>query len=258
MIPSRPPLLARVLFGCLCAAGIPAVAAATFSVSPTKVELDAQHRSAILTFKNDGQAPLRMQVRPMRWKMAPDGTWQLTPSDDLIVTPELLEVAPGKSVQMRVGSLHDAGASEVSYRLLIDELPNLDGAASTARPEIKVRTRVSLPIFLEPSDPTRTPVLRSASLRHRVLTLRLGNDGTQRLDAQGIKLSILDRAGHVVGSHDQVANYVLAGATESVTTTLPAKVCARAASVSVTWPGLAASVPARPINTGAEACGGKP
>lgn len=246
----------RILAALLLTAALPAAHAATFSVSPTRVELDAKHRAAILTVNNSGDAPLRMQVRPMLWTMQPDGEWKLTPSDDLIVTPELLEVAPGKSLQMRVGSMVDAGATETSYRLLIDELPNLGEGTSTAHPEIKVLTRVSLPVFDEPASPRRMPLLRSAALRKGVLELGIGNDGNQRLDAQSVKVSVSDGAGHALGEHDEVENYVLAGSTWFLRVKLPASTCQQATSVSVSWSSLASTSPPHPITRGAEACEG--
>lgn len=239
----------------LVAAWLPA-AAATFSVSPIRVELDAQHRSAILTFNNSGQTPLRMQVRPMLWSMQPDGQWKLTPSDDLIVTPELLEVAPGKNVQLRVGSLLEAGATEASYRLLINELPNISDKASAAQPEIKVLTQVSLPVFVEPANPVPTPVLRSATLQKSLLELGLGNSGNQRLDAQNVTVELRDAKGQVIEQHQQIANYVLAGATWFLRLNLPANACARAASVSVSWSRMANTSPTHPITKGAQACEG--
>ncbi len=254
---SRRPVRATLMLICLLlvAAGLPAKAA-TFSVSPIRVELDARHRSAILTFNNSGETPLRMQVRPMLWSMEADGQWKLTPSDDLIVTPELLEVDPGKSVQLRVGSLLDAGTVEASYRLLINELPNLSDKASAARPEIKVLTQVSLPIFVEPANPAPMPVLRSATLQKSLLELGLDNSGNQRLDAQNVKVNLLDAKGQVIEQHQQIANYVLAGATWFLRLNLPANVCARAASVSVSWSRMANISPTHPITKGAQACEG--
>ena len=247
----------RALIGLLFTLSLPVASAATFSVSPTRVELDASHHAAILTFSNSGDQPLRMQVRPMHWSTAADGQWQLTPSDDLVVTPELLEVAPGHNVQLRVGSLLDASASEISYRLLIDELPNLTEDKSAQKPEIKVLTQVSLPVFVEPAQVMRAPVLNSASVEHGELTVGIGNTGTQRMDPQSVKVTVTDPAGHVLEQHDQVASYVLPGSVWFLHMKLPANICPHVASVSVTWSGMANTSPTHTITTGAEACEGK-
>jgi fimbrial chaperone protein len=229
--------------------------AATFSVSPLRVELDARHRTDMLTLRNTGDEPLRIQVRSMHWDMAGDGEWQLTPSDDLIVTPQFLEIAPGQSGQLRIGSLTDAGAREASYRLLLDELPNLSEGSGGQTPEIRVLTRVSLPVFLEPAQATRLPALSTAQIEHGALVIGMDDRGTRRLDPQKVTLTLIDRNGRVLEQREQMANYVLPGSTSFLQVKLSANVCQRAASVSVSWLDTQASN-AQPITTGAESCEG--
>lgn len=246
----------QALIRLACALAVPVAGAATFSVTPLKIELDARHRAAILTLGNGGDEPLRVQVRSMHWQMGPDGQWQLTPSDDLIVTPQLIEVAPGQSGQLRIGSLLETGASEASYRLLIDELPNLSGGDSLQSPQIKMLTQVSLPVFLEPARVTRVPTINSATLEHGVVLAAIGNSGTQRLDPQNIKVTVSDSTGHVLDQTDQKTNYVLPGSTWFLHMKLSANDCQRAASISVSWPDAAKTSLPQPISAGAEACAG--
>jgi fimbrial chaperone protein len=230
------------------------IQAATFSINPLRVELDARHRTDIITLKNTADTPLRVQVREMLWSMADQGEWQLTPSKDLIVTPELVEIPPGESAQFRVGTLIDSGASEGSYRLLLDELPNLDERDS--KPEIRVLTEISMPVFLEPARRTRVPALGAVSIAHGQLSLGLRAGGTQRLDPQNVKVAVSDDSGHVLERRDATANYVLPGRTWFMNLKLPADTCARAATVSVTWPDLASTSLTQAITPDAKACAG--
>src|SRR5271163_2489570 len=162
--------------------------AATFSINPLRVELDARHRTDIINLKNTAESPLRVQVRAMLWTVTDDGQWQLTPSTDLIVTPELVEIPPGQAAQLRVGILPDPGASEGTSRLLLDELPNLDSAAEPLS-QIRVLTQISMPVFLEPAQRKRVPSLGTAAIEHGVLGVSVGDGGTQRLDPQRIKVA---------------------------------------------------------------------
>jgi fimbrial chaperone protein len=230
------------------------IQAATFSINPLRVELDARHRTDIITLKNTADTPLRVQVREMLWSMADQGEWQLTPSKDLIVTPELVEIPPGESAQFRVGTLIDSGASEGSYRLLLDELPNLDERDS--KPEIRVLTEISMPVFLEPARRTRVPALGAVSIAHGQLSLGLRAGGTQRLDPQNVKVAVSDDGGHVLEQRDATANYVLPGRTWFMNLKLPPDSCARAATVSVTWPDLASTSLTQAITPDAKACAG--
>jgi fimbrial chaperone protein len=232
--------------------------AATFSINPTRVELDAKHRSDIITVYNSGDATLRLQVRSMRWQMRGDGQWKLDPTDDLIVTPELAEVAPGKTVELRVGSLQAVDSTEASYRLLLNELPGLANDPSSKSGQIRVLTEINLPVFLEPEHVQRKPVLRGGSIDGSKLSLGVGNDGNQRLDPQSVSVSVLDRGGKTLLQKDVVANYVLAGSTATLELALSHQVCTSAASVSVTWTGALKQTLVHPINTnGSEACESK-
>ena len=234
---------------------VPSVRAATFSINPLRVELDARHRTDIINLRNTAESPLRVQVRTMLWTVADDGQWQLTPSRDLIVTPELLEIAPGQAAQLRVGVLADPGASEGTYRLLLDELPNQDAAPGSVS-EIRVLTQVSMPVFLEPLRRSRIPSLDAVTVDHGVLSMGLGDSGTQRLDPQRIKIALLHGGGHVLDQRDMTANYVLSGRTWYLNIKLPAGSCERAATVSVTWPDLANTSLTHAIATDTKACDG--
>jgi fimbrial chaperone protein len=232
--------------------------AATFSINPTRVELNAKHRSDIITVFNSGDATLRLQVRSMRWQMQSDGQWKLDPSDDLIVTPELAEVAPGKTIELRVGSLQAVDSTEASYRLLLNELPGLANDPSAKSGQIRVLTEINLPVFLEPEHVERKPVLRSGRIDRGKLSIGVGNDGNQRLDPQSVSVSVLDHAGKTLLQKDVVANYVLAGSTAMLDLKLSHEVCTGAASFSVTWNGALAQTLAHSINTnGSEACESK-
>jgi fimbrial chaperone protein len=242
------------LVGLLFAIALPAQAA-TFSINPLRVELDARHRTDIINLKNTAESPLRIQVRAMLWTMADDGQWQLTPSTDLIVTPELVEIPPGQAAQLRVGILPDPGDSERTYRLLLDELPNLDSAAESL-PQIRVLTQISMPVFLEPAQRKRVPSLGTAAIEHGVLGVGVGDGGTQRLDPQRIKIAVLDGGGHVLEQRDMTANYVLPGRTWFLSMKLPADACERAATVLVTWPDLANTSLTHAITTDTKACDG--
>jgi fimbrial chaperone protein len=156
---------------------------------------------------------------------------------------------------LRVGVLADPGASESTYRLLLDELPNVDSAAGPLS-EIRVLTQVSMPVFLEPARRTRAPSLSAAAVEHGTLGVGLGNSGTQRLDPQRIVVAVLDRSGKTLEQRDATANYVLPGRTWFLSMKLPADACARAVTVSVTWPDLANTSLSQAITTDTKACDG--
>ncbi|HEX7112092.1 MAG TPA: fimbria/pilus periplasmic chaperone [Mizugakiibacter sp.] len=210
--------------------GAGTAAAANFSINPLRVELDNRHQAEILLLHNDSAAPLRLQVETTRWTMDADGTWQTVPTDELIATPLLLEIAANGSAQLRVGTLTAASDTERAYRLLINELPgDDDGAQGQVR--LRVLTRVSLPVFLEPAGAKTAPGVAGARFVQGRLHLDLENGGSRRMDPQTTTVTLLDAAGRKLLRKDVNAAYVLPGAKLPVELAVPAEACRQARAV---------------------------
>lgn len=213
-------------------AGAGTALAANFSINPLRVELDSRHQAEILMLHNDGTAPLRLQVETTRWSMDADGTWQTAPTDELIATPLLLEIAANGSAQLRVGTLAQATDTERAYRLLINELPGDDDDAG-GQVRLRVLTRVSLPVFFEPPGAKPEPRIADARFLQGRLRIGLGNGGTRRMDPQTATVTLLDAAGRKLFRRDVNAAYVLAGARLPVELTVPAEACRQARTVRI-------------------------
>lgn len=214
----------------LGAAGAGTATAANFSINPLRVELDGRHPAEILALHNDGAAPLRLQVDTTRWTMDAAGAWQTEPTDELIATPLLLEIPVNGSAQLRVGTLTPVTDVERAYRLLINELPGEDDAGE-GQVRLRVLTRVSLPVFVEPAGAKAAPRLAEARLEQGRLHLALANAGNRRLDPQTAGVSLLDAHGRTLFSKDIEAGYVLADRTLPLQLAVPAEACRQARRV---------------------------
>ena len=73
-----------------------------------------------------------------------------------------MQVAPGKQQMVRVIRIHSAPVSqELSYRVLVDELP---GKASAERSVgLKVLLRYSIPVFVTPQASRSAPAVTDLS-----------------------------------------------------------------------------------------------
>ena len=123
--------------------------AATLNVSPVRIEIAAAERSAVVTLRNESTAPASVQADIHHWGQDEDGGDRLTTTEDLLIVPRIFTIPPGQSQVVRVGRLIEADAeSELTYRLIFTELaPPGDSQYSSG---IKVRLRLSLPVFLSP------------------------------------------------------------------------------------------------------------
>lgn len=118
--------------------------AQALQVAPVSLTFAPDQRTASLTVTNQSAAPMTIQVRPFRWQEQA-GTSALTETAALAVSPPLVEVPAGQSQTVRLLLRQPAGATEATYRLLVDQLPP---AARTSG--LTIVLRLSLPVFAAP------------------------------------------------------------------------------------------------------------
>ena len=205
--------------------------AAEFQLSPVRVQLDARQRADTVVVANNGDAPLRFEVSVNLWSMAADGSWQLVPSDDLIVHPLLLEISSRGKSRLRVGVIEPPMAGvERAYRVELQELP---GDATSSGSQLKMLTRISLPVFVDETAAKPHPALVEATLRAGSLAFGLRNDGEGYLPPQPLALELRSADASVLDRQALQGNYVLAGATLPIKARIPHALCTRVAAIAV-------------------------
>jgi len=251
---SRRPLrsLAAGLALALMAAG--PVAAADFGVVPLKVLLSQSKSTEVLTIRNNSATPLRLQVEGKKWAQGTDKAWQLTDTDDLIFSPEILTVAPSGEATLRVGTLEQADEKELSYRVLLTEIRDSTQATAPGL-SLNVRTQVSLPVFVDPAGVAPKPALVSAERRQNTVRLGVDNSGTARIDAQGVGVDLLDASGKVVDTTQATSSYALGGASMFIDVAVKAASCKVATSVRLTLSSPVVTL-THDLPAAAQQCGG--
>jgi fimbrial chaperone protein len=223
--------VAAVLACVACAAAARPAAAGDLELSPILVELSARSRTALVSVRNAGGAPMRYQARAYAWAQGTDGAMDLVPARDLVVFPPLLELAPGEARNLRVGADATPGAAERAWRLVVEELPRRDVAQDT---QVQVLTRVGVPVFFAPAKPAASGELAVLSRDGARVRVALRNTGTVRLRPTAVALSLRDAAGAPVHERALEAWYVLAGGERVYEVDLPAAACAKASELVVT------------------------
>ena len=180
--------------------------ATAVAVDPTRLHLSDKAHSQSLSLRNSGTEKARFQVSAFSWAQSLTGEMQLTPTQDILFFPSLLEIAPGETRKIRVTSDVPADAIEKSYRLFVDELPppNANTAGS-----IRVLTRPGVPVFLQPGTPAARPALNLALQRSHLL-VSLENHGNSYVMAQSVRVVGKTKTGEVQFERDLQAWYVLA------------------------------------------------
>lgn len=199
---------------------------ADVQVSPVVVELDARARSGILTVKNASQEKVRYQVSAFSWRQDAAGKMELLPTQELVVFPLLLEIAPGESRNVRVGLATAPGQAEKTYRVFVEQLPPAESPEQTG--QVRILMRVGVPVFVAPATRvTKRDVAFTAVAAGRASVL-VRNTGTVRIRPTNVRVVGLDAQGEPAFTVPLVAWYVLAGDERAYEAQLPADACPRA------------------------------
>lgn len=176
------PTLRAVLHALVCAltaaaALLPGAAhAASLQISPVMINLRATQAATGVSLQNDGDTPIYGQVRVFLWEQK-GGDDVLTPTDELIASPPVMQIGP-KSAQTirlvrRTGAV--AAGPERQYRVLIDEVPT----TAEARDGVAIKLQYSVPVFLAATTPNAAPQLAWQFFkRDNAWYLRVTNSGT--------------------------------------------------------------------------------
>ncbi len=204
--------------------------ASPVTVTPTTVVLGPNQTTALITLTNESDDPTRFEAAANVWSENPDGTTVLEPNADIIVFPQLTTLAPHESKRIRIGTERAPGTAERSYRLILQELPQLN--RDTGRLQIQVLAKISLPIFVTPRGAQATAAIVPPRLENGVLQFDVANTGAMRF-----VLRQVDVIGHGVGgetfSLKTAGWYVLAGGRRTFQVALNAADCRRTTEVEI-------------------------
>jgi fimbrial chaperone protein len=237
---------ARVLAAAVLLAGAAGLAsAARFSINLTRVHLGKNHPVETVALGNEEAQPLNFEVQVKRWTQGADGAWSLVPSDELVVHPLIVTVPVGGKARVRIGTLAPTTDTEQAYRVELQQLP--DPGATTDAMQVRMLTRISVPVFVEPLDAKPAVVLSASSASSDKLGLVLRNGGKAYAPPGEASVRVLDDTGRVVHQGKLSIGYVLAGAQLPIATAWPAGACARAVEVELAMAegaNLRAAIPA--------------
>ncbi|MFC3125040.1 molecular chaperone [Pseudoroseomonas globiformis] len=179
-------LTRKRLLATLCAlalaglSGHPA-SAGSLEVSPVSTDMAPGQQSSIVTVTNREPHPTSVQVRAFAWSQDRRHD-TLTPTQDLLVSPPVFQLAPGASQVVRLVLRRTPNDAERAFRLLVDEIP---GPAQEGQ-QVRFALRLSLPVFAHSTNTGR------AELDWRIMpdgVLSVTNRGTRRAQLAGLTLA---------------------------------------------------------------------
>lgn len=194
--------LAAGLFLALVLVVPAAFARGQLQAGPTQLEIGSETSSTRLTLRNTGDTPVAAQVRVYAWSQ-PDGEDYLVSSDDLAVSPPIVELPPGGRQVVRLVRLQASPSGrDGSYRVVVDELPgDQEGEGS----RVHLRMRYVIPLFTRAAD--AAAVALSCLSRHDGAQLVCDNHGGRAAQLGASRL--FDAAGDQVVLSEGLYGYVL-------------------------------------------------
>jgi fimbrial chaperone protein len=221
---------ARAAFLLLISAGAVARAGG-LNVSPIHVHLAPDSTKALLTLRNDGDEVVRYQVSANSWAQGPEGEMQLGPTSDIVFFPALFQLKPGEERSVRIGVATPFGLLEKSYRLFVEELPPAEKAAQPVS-QVRVLTRVGVPVFLAPARAIEHRGIQEVDLSRGRLRFKVVNDGTVHFREDAVRIRGVSAKGEELFAREKRGWYVLAGGAIAYDFELPSR-CERLAAVVV-------------------------
>src|SRR4051812_18089968 len=88
--------------------GVPPATAGSFTVSPVRIFMQVRERATAITVVNEGDSELVMQAELYAWSQKPDGVDELTATEDMIMAPPILKLAPRSRQVVRLANLRAA------------------------------------------------------------------------------------------------------------------------------------------------------
>jgi len=183
-----------------------AAEAQALSVQPVNVFLAPGQRATTVTVSNQGTGKTAVQIRAFAWSQE-NGDDQLTPSDQVVISPPIATIPPGGNqvvrLILRLPPL--SGDQESSYRIIVDQIP------PPAEPGIvHIILRLSIPIFAEPTSRAAPNVQFHLDVSGGRLFLVGVNGGLRHETLRNIELLTTD--GRKLKPLPGLSPYVLAGA----------------------------------------------
>ena len=200
------------------------VYANSFQVSPIRINLAPNESSILLTVRNEANDRLRLQVSVSAWDESKSGDMVLIPTEEIIFYPTLLTLNPGDQRNVRVGTKNAVVAEEKSFRIFIEELPSQLKLTTTG---VRLLTRMSVPIFIQPAKSEARPRIEQMALRAPEFSFELKNNGNVHFQPRQILVKGAGANGETVLERKIPGWYVLAGGTRHYHVDVPKGDCAK-------------------------------
>lgn len=197
------------LVSMILALGLSQAMASSLQVTPVRIQVESPAAASTITVSNPGDTPLAAQLRIFKWTRS-GGKDTLAPTKDVVASPPLAKLAPGQPYVVRIIRVSKTPLhGEETYRLLVDEIPDLRASAPRFGPRFAIRQ--SIPVFF--TDPAAAPKLSwAAAVMNGKLLLKARNEGGRRVRISA--LNVTNESGVSLSYGENLIGYVFGRSSE--------------------------------------------
>lgn len=181
------------------------VYAGMFSVTPVRIFMTPKDKAIAVTITNESDEELVMQADLYVWKQKPDGQDDLTPTEDMFLSPPIIKLAAKSHQVVRLARMNRATPDQqLTYRMIVREIPEAKPAKEKV--QVQIALAFSMPVFITPPSAKNKldcAVERAAANSVNAVCENTGNAYAQLLDFEltntaGDKLASLDKSGYIL------------------------------------------------------------
>ncbi|MFS2035503.1 molecular chaperone [Polaromonas sp. CT11-55] len=187
-----------------------AATAGVFSVTPVRLYMTPRDRAIAVTLTNEADTEVVLQADINTWSQKADGTDELVLTEDLILAPPIIKLAPKARQVVRLALLKPADASrQLTYRMIIREVPEIQSAPGI---QVPIALALSMPVFITPPAAKRQVSCTVQRPEAKTVSLQCGNTGTAYAQ---IREATLMRGEQALAKFEG-GSYILPGASKFV------------------------------------------
>ena len=185
--------------------------AGVFSVTPVRIYMTPRDRAIALTLTNEGDTEVALQADINVWSQKADGTDELVLTEDMILSPPIIKLAPKARQVVRLALLKPADASrQLTYRLIVREVPEATASQSNTV-EVPIALALSMPVFITP-PPARREITCVAERGAAAIAAVCSNTGTAYAQVREVTLKRADAS----LARFEGGEYILPGARKAI------------------------------------------
>jgi fimbrial chaperone protein len=229
--PGTVALLPAIALAAAFSAQPAAAVAGVFSVTPVRIYMQPRDRAVAITLTNEGDTEVALQADINVWTQKPDGSDELVLTEDLILSPPIIKLAPKARQVVRLALLKPADASrQLSYRMIVREVPEATAAQPTSI-EVPIALALSLPVFITPPIAQRNVACQLSRAAAQSLVATCANSGTAYAPVR----AIVFKRGEQQLARLEGGAYILPGASKALPASAAQPVAAGPVQFTVTF-----------------------